>query len=123
MVGLFYGLIYGYKYQTKDIPALDGKVAIVTGGNTGLGLETTRELLRNGAKVYLAARSEARATEAIKQLKAENHKGAVEWLPLDLQDLDSVREAAKKFSSKEKHLNILFNNAGVMATVRMMGVM
>ena len=116
MVGLLYPVIYGYKYEASKIPDLSGKIAIVTGGNSGIGLETVRELLRNGCKVYLAARSEARANEALKDLKSQNLKGEVIWLPLDLQDLESVKVAAKKFSDKEKHLDILFNNAGIMAT-------
>jgi hypothetical protein len=61
-------------YTFKDIPDLSGKVAIVTGANTGIGQVTARELLRNGAKVYVACRSEEKANAAIEQMKKETGK-------------------------------------------------
>lgn len=116
MVGLLYPLIYGFKYTNDKIPDQNGKVIIVTGGNTGIGYETCYELVKNGAKVYLAARTESRAMSAINKIQAAGLKGSVQWLPLDLQDLASVRTAAELFSRKESHLDVLFNNAGIMAT-------
>ncbi|KAK0469218.1 NAD(P)-binding protein [Desarmillaria tabescens] len=101
------------KWSIDDIPDLTGKVVIVTGGNTGCGKETVRVLLLHGAKVYLAARSEGKAREAIEDLKKETGAEAI-FLPLDLADLVSVRRGAEEFLSKEKQLHILFNNAGVM---------
>lgn len=68
-----------------------------------------------GAKVYIGARSESRASEAIQKIRAQNPKGSVEWLKLDLQDLSSVKSAAQTFSDKEGKLDVLYNNAGVMA--------
>lgn len=115
MNGLLFPLIYGYKYTNEAIPDLSGKIAIVTGGNTGIGYETTYELLRKGAKVYLAARSESRATDAIKKLEAAKLPGSVQWLKIDLQDLASVKTAAKEFTDQESRLDMLFLNAGVMA--------
>lgn len=116
MPGLFYSLIYGFKYTNEKVPDQTGKVAIVTGGNSGIGYETCFELVKRGAKVYLAARVESRAIEAIHKIEAAKMKGSIEWLPLDLQDLSSVKTAAKRFSDKEAHLDVLYNNAGIMAT-------
>ncbi|PBK84749.1 NAD(P)-binding protein [Armillaria gallica] len=101
------------KWTVDDMPDLTGKVVIVTGGNTGCGKESVRVLLLHGAKVYLAARSEGKAKEAIEDLKKETGHEAI-FLPLDLADLVSVRRGAEEFLSKEKQLHILFNNAGVM---------
>ncbi|KAI0067968.1 NAD-P-binding protein [Artomyces pyxidatus] len=100
-------------WTTGDVPDLKGKVMIVTGGNTGLGKETCRVLLIHGAKVYLAARSERKANDAIQELEEKTGKTAI-FLRLDLADLPSIRKTAEEFMSKEKHLHVLFNNAGVM---------
>lgn len=115
MPGLFFPLVYGYKYTKESIPDLSGKTAIVTGGNTGIGYETISELVKNGAKVYLAARSEARAVDAIRKIEAGKPKGSVKWLKIDLQDLQSVKSAAQEFSKADHRLDILYLNAGIMA--------
>ncbi|KAJ7499829.1 NAD(P)-binding protein [Mycena latifolia] len=99
-----------------DLVDLHGKIAIVTGGNTGVGYATIQMLARKGAKVYMAARDEGRAQEAIKQLKSENiNDGHVHWLKLDLSDPRAARQAANEFLEKEQRLDILVNNAGVTA--------
>ncbi|KAJ7756696.1 hypothetical protein B0H16DRAFT_1538722 [Mycena metata] len=97
----------------RDIPDLSGKTIIVTGGNTGIGYETVKQLLLKNAKVYLAARSPEKATAAIKKLEEETNKSAI-FLQLDLADLPAVRRAAETFLSQESKLDILFNNGGVM---------
>ncbi|KAI0310170.1 NAD(P)-binding protein [Amylostereum chailletii] len=102
------------KWGTDDIPDLEGKVTIVTGGYTGVGKETVKALLAHNAKVYIAARSEEKAKVAIEDLKKETGKEA-NFLKLDLADLTQVRKSAEEFLGKEKELHILFNNAGVMA--------
>ncbi|KAJ7025649.1 NAD-P-binding protein [Mycena alexandri] len=99
----------------RDIPDLFGKTIIVTGGNTGIGYETVKQLLLKNAKVYLAARSPEKAAAAIKRLEGETKKSAV-FLQLDLADLRSVRRAAETFFSQESRLDILFNNGGVMTS-------
>ncbi|KAI0051997.1 NAD(P)-binding protein [Auriscalpium vulgare] len=101
-------------WGVDDIPDLTGKVVIVTGGNAGVGKETVKALLQHNAKVYLAARSEERAQEAITALKTDTGKEAI-FLKLDLADLVQVKAAAEEFLSKEKQLHILFLNAGIMA--------
>ncbi|KAI0058522.1 NAD-P-binding protein [Artomyces pyxidatus] len=102
------------KWGVDDIPDLTGKVTIVTGGNVGIGRETVKALLAHNAKVYMASRSEDKATAAIAELKAETGKEAI-FLKLDLADLRSVKASAEEFLSKENELHILFLNAGVMA--------
>ncbi|PHH80452.1 hypothetical protein CDD80_1462 [Ophiocordyceps camponoti-rufipedis] len=103
-------------WDESQIPALDGKVAVVTGANTGIGYQTARHLALHGARVYLAARREAAAKTAIRRLAEENpsiprHK--LIWLSLDLASQASVSRAARELRAKEKRLDILVNNAGV----------
>lgn len=94
---------------------MDGKIAIVTGGNGGIGYQATKNLLKSGAKVYMASRDSPKSHDAIKRLKEETGKHALYFLPIDLSDLRDVRKAAKEYLSKESTLDILMNNAGVMA--------
>ena len=101
-------------FKTSEIPDLSGKVAIVTGGNGGIGLETVRELSQHGAKVYMASRSEDKAKAAIEQLQSEK-KVEVHYINLDLMKLSSAKKCAEEFKSKETRLDILICNAGVMA--------
>ncbi|KAF7314032.1 Short-chain dehydrogenase/reductase family protein [Mycena chlorophos] len=103
------------KFQPeRDIPDLSGRIMLVTGGNSGIGYETVKQLLLKGARVYLAARSEDKATAAIAKLDAETGGKRALFLPLDLADLDSVRKASERFLELEERLDVLFNNAGVM---------
>ena len=86
------------KFTDHDVPELTGKVMIVTGGNTGIGKETCKQLLRKGATVYLAARSRSKAEAAIQELQAATGKTAL-FLQLDLADLDAVKRAVEDFRS------------------------
>lgn len=103
-------------FTEKDLDSLQGKVYIVTGGNTGVGKELVRILYSKHAKVYLAARSEQKATSAIHDIKeaVASSSGQLEFLDLDLDDLEKVKKSAQSFLAKETKLNVLFNNAGVM---------
>jgi NAD(P)-dependent dehydrogenase (short-subunit alcohol dehydrogenase family) len=99
--------------------ALTGsQVFIITGGNSGVGFELAKILYGANAKVYLAGRSEKRVLEAIRLLRAgfPSSRGDLVWLPLDLADLTSVKIAVEEYESKEKRLDVLWNNAGVMCT-------
>ncbi|KAG8910871.1 hypothetical protein FRC01_006076, partial [Tulasnella sp. 417] len=98
-----------------DIPDLTGKVTIVTGGNSGVGKETVKQLLLKNAKVYMASRSRDRAEEAIRDLKEQTGKEAI-FLELDLSGLGKVTKAANEFKSKETELHILFNSAATLGT-------
>ncbi|KAH8823762.1 NAD-binding protein [Flagelloscypha sp. PMI_526] len=102
------------KYDpARDMPDLKGKVFLVTGGNSGIGYATIKVLLQKNAKVYLAARSEAKASAAIEKLKVETKKEP-HFLKLDLSSLKDVKCAAEEFKEKETRLDVLINNAGVM---------
>ena len=101
-------------WTQEQIPDLSGKVALVTGANSGIGLETARELARKGALVVLACRNEAKARAAMTDIQASVPAAQLEFLALDLSDLDSVRAAAEAFKSRHSRLDILVNNAGVM---------
>ncbi|KAJ6518864.1 hypothetical protein C8R45DRAFT_949562 [Mycena sanguinolenta] len=101
------------KFTENDVPDLAGKVCIVTGGNTGVGKETIRVLLNHNAKVYMASRNQAKAEEAIKELKEQTGKEAF-FIKLDLGDLKTIKVTVAEFLSKESELHILFNNGGVM---------
>lgn len=87
----------------------------MTGGNTGIGYETTLHLALHGAKVYLAARSQSKALAAIEKIKSIDPSVHVEYLPMDLAQLSSVLEAAKRILHVEKVIDILVCNAGAIA--------
>lgn len=97
---------------SKDLLDLAGKVVLVTGGNTGIGYETVKQLARRGAKVYLGARDESKATGAIAKLQAEGlGQGQVVWLKVDFSDPRLAKRAAEEFIDCESRLDILINNA------------
>ena len=100
-------------WTAQDIPDQSGRVAVVTGANSGLGYVTARELARKGARVVLACRSEARGAAAVGRLAAEVPEADVELRRLDLGDLGCVREFAATLPYDR--LDLLVNNAGVMA--------
>ncbi|XP_058087172.1 short-chain dehydrogenase TIC 32 B, chloroplastic-like isoform X2 [Magnolia sinica] len=89
--------------------------AIVTGGTSGLGKETARVLAKRGAKVIIPARSMEGGLQVKENLLKENPDAEVEIMEMDLSSLRSVTSFARSFKSSNKHLNILINNAGIMA--------
>jgi len=109
-------------WTTADIPDQRGRLALVTGANSGLGLETARALADRGATVLLACRSLERAEAARHQLLTEGStEGSAEALiplQLDLADLSSVAAAAGQVAERWGRLDLLINNAGVMAPPR-----
>lgn len=92
---------------------LQGKHFLVTGANTGIGKETVRGLARRGASVTLAGRSEEKNRAAIAEIEASVPGAQLDFLQLDLGNLDSVRQAAKRFLDGDRPLNVLINNAGM----------
>ncbi|CAG8747673.1 21280_t:CDS:2, partial [Dentiscutata erythropus] len=96
------------RFSFDKIPDLSGKVAIVTGGNTGIGIITARELARKNAHVFVASRSKDRDESAVELIKEETKNDAVEFLQLDLQSLNSVKIAAETFLARNLPLHILW---------------
>merc|ERR550519_3125995 len=92
---------------------LEGKVAVVTGGNAGIGFETAKELAARGARVIIGCRSRARGEEAVRKIVATTGNQDVSMMDLDLADLQTVRKFADDFCKKEDRLDILVNNAGI----------
>jgi NAD(P)-dependent dehydrogenase (short-subunit alcohol dehydrogenase family) len=102
-------------WTTENIPDLTGKIAIVTGANSGIGYETARALAYKGASVVLACRNLDKGEAATRQI-VQAHPGAqAELLPLDLSDLASIRRFASEFADHYDRLDLLINNAGIMA--------
>jgi NAD(P)-dependent dehydrogenase (short-subunit alcohol dehydrogenase family) len=96
--------------------SLAGKVAVVTGASSGLGVETARVLAGAGARVVMSARNEEKLEAACKQVESSVEGAKIESLIVDLADLDSVRAAAAEASQRFPEINLLINNAGVMAS-------
>ncbi|WP_437968934.1 oxidoreductase [Sorangium sp. So ce260] len=106
------------RWTEADIPAQAGRVAVITGGNTGIGLETARALAERGATVVLACRDMARAGAAAEQIKARAPGATVRAVRLDLGSLASVREAAGELRATYERIDLLINNAGVLSFKR-----
>ncbi|HEY2201738.1 MAG TPA: oxidoreductase [Solirubrobacteraceae bacterium] len=101
-------------WSATDIPDQSGRVAVVTGANGGLGLETARELVRKGAHVVMAVRNQQKAQEAARELRASVPNASLELVSLDLGAQASVKEAAGQILRGHGRVDLLFNNAGVM---------
>jgi len=97
-----------------DVPDQTGRLAIVTGANTGIGLETARMLAQRGADVVLACRNREKAEAAQASILADQPTGRVSVELLDLSDLASVEAFATRFLAAHQRLDLLINNAGVM---------
>jgi NAD(P)-dependent dehydrogenase (short-subunit alcohol dehydrogenase family) len=106
------------KWTVEQIPDQSGRLAIVTGANSGLGLVTARELARAGAHVVLACRNVERGEAALSTCEGAVPGAELELEQLDLASLDSVRAFAERFRAAHDGLDLLINNAGVMATPR-----
>jgi len=103
------------KWTTNNIPDQSGKIVIITGANSGLGYESTLALSDKGAHVVMACRDMRKGQVAMAPILDANPSASLEVMPLDLSDLDSVRTFAEAFQEKGGRLDILMNNAGVMA--------
>jgi NAD(P)-dependent dehydrogenase (short-subunit alcohol dehydrogenase family) len=108
----------GEKWTADRIPEQHGRVAIVTGANSGLGLVTACELARARANVVLACRNTVKGEAARKRILASAPGSQVEVVALDLGSLDSVRSFAERFKDEHAGIDLLINNAGVMAPPR-----
>lgn len=103
------------QWNYDDIPDLSGKVAIVTGGNSGIGYEAVAGLAAKNAQVILAARTMEKGEAAARSIRAKHPQAQVTVMILDLADLASVRAFAQDFLAQHNRLDMLINNAGVMA--------
>ncbi|KAH7235640.1 hypothetical protein BKA59DRAFT_444767 [Fusarium tricinctum] len=103
-------------FHPDNLPELNGKVFIVTGGNAGMGFYTVSHLAQHGAHVYMGVRSLEKGNAAIAEIKKEHPSVQIDLLQMDLMNLTSVVEAAKHFLTLETALHGLVNNAGIMAT-------
>lgn len=104
------------RWTAADVPRQDGRVAVVTGANTGIGLETARILAHRGARVVLAVRNPDKGRRAAAQIIAGRPDALVTVQQLDLGSLKSVRAAADSLLAAHDRIDLLINNAGVMFT-------
>ncbi len=101
-----------------DIPDQTARTIVITGANSGIGLEAAKALAGAGAHVVLACRDPRRGDAALGAVRAAHPQASISCLPLDLASLASVRDFAKAFADRHARLDVLVNNAGVMAIPR-----
>ena len=105
-------------WSARDIPDLSGKTFVVTGANSGIGLEAAEVLAGRGGHVVMACRTPAKAESAADRIRRRHPKARVEVRSLDLSSLDSVRRFAEALEKDHPAIDVLVNNAGVMALPR-----
>jgi NAD(P)-dependent dehydrogenase (short-subunit alcohol dehydrogenase family) len=97
-----------------DVPGQSGRIAVVTGANSGIGFEAAAVLARRGAHTVLACRDAGKAEDAVARLSAAVPEASVSVVPLDLASLESVRAAADQILAAHDRIDLLINNAGLM---------
>jgi NAD(P)-dependent dehydrogenase (short-subunit alcohol dehydrogenase family) len=102
-------------WTVASIPDLSGRMILVTGGNSGIGFEAARQFARKGAHVVLACRDARKGHDAVVAITSEHPRASVEAMELDLASLASVRAFAEAYRTRHQRLDVLCNNAGVMA--------
>lgn len=103
------------KWVEKNVPDQTGRVIVITGANSGLGYETALALAHKGATVVMTARSTSKGDSAREAIQREVPNAQLDLLLLDLASLASIRQFAEDFRARYAHLDVLYNNAGVMA--------
>jgi NAD(P)-dependent dehydrogenase (short-subunit alcohol dehydrogenase family) len=103
------------KWSAANIPSQSGKTALITGANSGIGYQAALELARHGAHVLLGVRDLAKGEAAVARLKGEVPNAEAEFVPLDMASLASIRDFAAQYTGSGAPLDLLINNAGVMA--------
>ena len=101
--------------RLNEIKKQDGKIFLITGANSGLGYETSKFLLERGATVIMCCRDLLKGEKAKKELLKFNFSGKIELVELDLSDLINVKKSAEYIKNKFDSLDVLINNAGIMA--------
>ena len=110
---------FGWGSTTDEVLAgqdLAGRTVFVTGANSGLGQETARAMAARGAEVIMAGRDQAKLDEAVAAIHAQHPEAQLETLTVDLTDLENIRAATSRARQRFGKIDILINNAGVMAT-------
>jgi NAD(P)-dependent dehydrogenase (short-subunit alcohol dehydrogenase family) len=102
-------------WTTADIPPMDGKTAVITGATGGLGYETALALAGAGAEVVLTGRNDAKGRDALQKIRSQFPDAKISYETLDLASLASVADFAARFAAAHTSLDLLINNAGVMA--------
>lgn len=103
------------KWTEANIASQQGKTILITGANSGLGLQASKVLAGKGANVIMAVRNLQKGEEAIKTIKSKVPNAKLELMQLDLADFNSIRKFSEAFHQKHPKLNILINNAGIMS--------
>jgi len=104
------------KWSKNNVPDLSGRVAVITGANSGTGYEATRILVAKSMHVVMACRNVSKATDAAEKIKRNFPNASLEVINNDLADLSSIKTFAEEFGRKHNKLDVLVNNAGVMQT-------
>lgn len=104
------------RWTIEDIPDLEGKIIIVTGGNSGLGYESVKAFAEKGAEVILTSRSLEKGATAKAEILSNKPAGKINVMELDLMDFTSISDFAIAFKQQYDRLDVLLNNAGIMTT-------
>ncbi len=104
-----------HRWTATDIPPQAGRLAIVTGGTSGIGYETALAVAKAGARVIIASRNDKRGADAIASIRRAHKRAAVEFRLLDTARLSSVRKFAKDWQREQRRIDILVLNAGIAA--------
>ncbi|TVQ92208.1 MAG: SDR family NAD(P)-dependent oxidoreductase [Deltaproteobacteria bacterium] len=107
-----------HAWSTADIVDQTGKTFLITGANSGIGLEAVRPLAAQGARILMACRNLEKAARAKASVLEQSPSADLQIVPLDLSDLDSVRRCVDEAAERVDHLDVLINNAGIMAIPR-----
>lgn len=102
------------KWTIKNIPSLEGKTIIVTGGNSGLGFQSAKAFAEKGAQVIITCRNITKGENARKHILHHCKEAKIEVMHLDLMDMSSIRKFAHEFKQNHTNLHVLLNNAGIM---------
>lgn len=102
-------------FTEVDVQPQDGKVFLVTGGSSGIGLELVKILYARNARVYIAGRDEEKTRHVIQDIRATvlSTGGSIDFLHLELDNLASIKSSVEDFKAKESRLHVLWNNAGI----------
>ena len=104
------------KWTTTHIPDLNGKIFLITGANSGLGYESAKVLIAKRGRVIMACRNLKKGEEAVRAIRKEIEEGDPDLRKLDLSDLKSIEEFASAIRKDYRKIDVLMNNAGIMAT-------